>query len=162
MWANCCNNCEFCLRAEREPYSFLKQLRSIKSIRENMRYIDWENEFSYGVSLLGGELYYIKNPFVKSAFLDLIQDVIDLVLKKSKNPNCKYSSVTNGLYDPKFLFQVIDMIKDQVGMDKVDINFSYDLKHRYKNEKDRLLVLDNINRFHDRYDYGVGIQMIMT
>ena len=44
----------------------------------------------------------------------------------------------------------------------VDINFSYDLKYRYKNENDARHVLKLINEFHERYDYGVGVQMILT
>jgi hypothetical protein len=36
------------------------------------------------------------------------------------------------------------------------------LKYRFKNEEDRLLVLKNINDFHNRYDYRVGVQMILT
>ena len=39
----------------------------------------------------------------------------------------------------------------------VDINFSYDLKYRYKNENDARHVLKLINEFHERYDYGVGV-----
>ena len=41
-------------------------------------------------------------------------------------------------------------------------NFSYDLKYRFKSEEDRLKVLKNINDFHKRYNYNVGVQMIMT
>ena len=33
---------------------------------------------------------------------------------------------------------------------------------RFKNEKDRLQCLSNINAFHKRYDYCVGVQMILT
>jgi len=53
--------------------------------------------------------------------------------------------VTNGLYDPKFLYRVIDKIKDAVGIGMVDLNFSYDLKHRFDSEEKRLLCLKNIN-----------------
>lgn len=44
----------------------------------------------------------------------------------------------------------------------MDLNFSYDLKHRFKNDEDRLKVLKNINDFHNRYNYSVGVQMILT
>ena len=47
-------------------------------------------------------------------------------------------------------------------INKVDLNFSYDLKYRYKNENDRILALNNIKKFHDRYNYSVGVQMILT
>ena len=87
----------------------------------------------------------------------LIDDIIEKVLKVSPNPECKFSSVTNGIYDPAFLFKVIDKINEVVGMSKVDLNFSYDLKYRYKSEADRLQVLKNIKLFHERYDYLVGV-----
>ena len=44
----------------------------------------------------------------------------------------------------------------------MDLNFSYDMKYRYKNEERRKLVLKNINDFHQRYNYKVGVQMILT
>lgn len=162
VWANCCNSCQFCLRLERDAYSYEKQLQSIRFIRNNINYIDWKDEFSYGISLLGGELYYITDKKLQDEFLLLIDDIIEKVLKVSPNPECKFSSVTNGLYEPTFLFKVVDKIKSAVGMSKVDLNFSYDLKYRYRTEEDRLKVLDNIRLFHERYDYLVGVQMILT
>lgn len=162
VWANCCNACDFCLRLERDAYTYERQLQSIKFIRNNINYIDWKDQFSYGISLLGGELYYITDNKLQSEFLLLIDDIIEKILKVSKNPECKYSSVTNGLYNPKFLFQVIDKIKDSVGLSKVDLNFSYDLKYRYKSIEDQELVKSNIKKFHERYNYCVGVQMILT
>ena len=162
VWANCCNSCDFCLRKERETYSLKKQFDSIAFIRKNIDYIDWKNEYSYGISLLGGELYYIQDAALQQQFMKLIDDIIDKILLVSPNPMCRYSSVTNGLYQPDFLFHVIDRIKERVGMEKVDLNFSYDLKYRYRSEDDRKLVLKNIKEFHDRYNYIVGVQMILT
>ena len=162
VWPNCCNECKFCLRKERIPYSKEKQIFWLQAIKENINYIDWKDKFSYGISLLGGELYFIKDPDIQKEFLDLIDVIIEKILKVSKNPNVKYSTVTNGLYDPAFLYQVIDKIVSEVGIQAVDVNFSYDLKYRFKNEEDRLKVLKNINDFHDRYNYHVGVQMILT
>lgn len=162
VWPDCCNSCDFCLREQRIPYKKAKQLAWLKRIKENINYIDWENKFSYGISLLGGELYYITDVELQAAFLELIDVIIEKILKISKNPNCKYSTVTNGLYEPTFLFKCIDKIVKAVGIEKVDVNFSYDLKYRFKTEHDRLLVLNNINSFHERYKYRVGVQMILT
>lgn len=162
VWANCCNNCDFCLREERIPYSKEKQLLWLDRIKENIGMIDWKNKFSYGISLLGGELYFITDKDVQNSFLDLIDVIIEKVLKVSENPDCRYSTVTNGLYDPTFLYKVIDKIVDAVGIDKVDLNFSYDLKYRFHSEEHRLLCLKNINDFHKRYNYSVGVQMILT
>lgn len=162
VWPNCCNDCAFCLREQRIPYTYEKQLVWLNAIKQNIKLLDWENKFSYGISLLGGELYYITDKKLQDSFLDLIDVVIEYILKVSKNPFCKYSSVTNGLYDPTFLYKVIDKIVDAVGIEKVDLNFSYDLKYRFKTEQQHKIVLDNINNFHKRYNYTVGVQMILT
>lgn len=162
LWPNCCNNCDFCLRLNRTFYTKEQQLFWIDRIKQNIKTIDWKNDFPYGISILGGEIYYITDSELQTAFLDLIDTIIEYVLLPSDNPDCKYSSVTNGIYNPDFLFKVCDKIKAACGKDAFDINFSYDLKHRYKNEHDRLLTIENINKFHERYDYQVGVQMIMT
>lgn len=162
VWPNCCNNCAFCLREERRPYSKEEQLLWLDRIKKNITLIDWENQFSFGISLLGGELYFITDKDLQESFLELIDVIIEKVLKVSKNPSCKYSTVTNGLYNPEFLYKVIDKIVNSVGIQYVDVNFSFDLKYRFKNEEDKQLVLKNINDFHNRYDYCVGVQMILT
>ena len=162
IWSNCCNNCDFCLRKERIPYSREKQLLTLRRTRKNLDFVDWKDKFSDGISLLGGELYYIEDKELQDEFMLLIDDIIEKVLKVSPNPNVKYSTVTNGIYNPEFLYRVIDRIIDKVGIQAVDLNFSYDMKYRYKNEERRKLVLKNINDFHQRYNYIVGVQMILT
>ena len=162
IWPNCCNNCKFCLRKQRINYTKEQQLFWIKLIKENISYIDWKDKFSYGISILGGEVYFIRDKDVQEAYLDLIDTIIEKILKVSKNSDVKYSTVTNGIYNPEFLYKVIDKIVSAVGIKAVDVNFSYDLKYRFKNEEDRKLVLKNINEFHKRYDYNVGVQMILT
>lgn len=162
IWSNCCNNCDFCLRKERIPYSREKQLLTLRRTRKNLDFVDWKDKFSDGISLLGGELYYIEDKELQDEFMLLIDDIIEKVLKVSPNPNVKYSTVTNGIYNPEFLYRVIDRIIDKVGIQAVDLNFSYDMKYRYKNEERRKLVLKNINDFHQRYNYKVGVQMILT
>lgn len=162
IWSNCCNNCDFCLRKERIPYSREKQLLTLRRTRKNLDFVDWKDKFSDGISLLGGELYYIEDKELQDEFMLLIDDIIEKVLKVSPNPNVKYSTVTNGIYNPEFLYRVIDRIVDKVGIQTVDLNFSYDMKYRYKNDERRKLVLKNINDFHQRYNYKVGVQMILT
>ena len=164
VWPNCCNNCDFCLRENRQPVNAKEQIRILQFIRKNIRHIDWKDKFSAGISLLGGELYYIKDKTIQDEFLMLIDDIISLVLLPNKENGIvsRYSTVTNGLYEPTFLYNVIDRIVDAVGIESVDINFSYDLKYRYASQQDEQLVLENINNFHSRYNYKVGIQMILT
>lgn len=162
VWPNCCNSCKFCLREERIPYSKKEQLEKLERLKENIKHIDWKDEFSFGISLLGGELYYITDTELQESFLELIDVIIEYILKVSKNPSCKYSTVTNGLYDPTFLYKVVDKIINAVGIDRLDLNFSYDLKYRFKSKEDADLVLKNINEFHRKYNYYVNVQMILT
>lgn len=161
VWPNCTNNCDFCLRLERKPCTKAEKLFWLDKIKKNIDQIDWKNRYSKGISLLGGELYYIRDIEVQESFLELIDIIIDKILLPC-GKGCKYSTVTNGIYKPTFLYKVIDKIVDKAGIEYVDINFSYDLKYRYKTEKSRLLAYNNINDFHKRYNYAVGVQMILT
>ena len=162
IWPNCCNACKFCLREERIPYTKQAQLLKLERAKENIKHLDWKDKFSFGISLLGGELYYITDKELQDSFMELIDIIIEYILKVSKNPGCKYSTVTNGLYDPAFLYRVVDRIVSEVGIEKVDMNFSYDLKYRFKSKEDSELVLKNIQAFHNRYNYTVNVQMILT
>ena len=162
VWPNCCNNCDFCLRLNRVPYTKDQQIMWLKNISNNIDHIDWQNEYSYGISLLGGELYYVTDLDIQNEFLKLIDKIIQKILKPSKNKYCKYSTVTNGLYDPKFLYKVVDKIVEATSIERVDLNFSFDFKYRFKSIDDQKLVLHNINEFHDKYNYVVGVQMILT
>ena len=162
VWSNCCNQCDFCLRRERIPYSKEKQLKRLDRIKHNLDYIDWQNKYSDGISLLGGELYYIQDEELQTSFLELIDLIIEKVLLVSPNPNVRYSTVTNGLYDPAFLIKVLDKIQEKVGIQHVDLNFSVDLKYRYHEEGQLERVIDNINLIHNTYQYKIGIQMILT
>lgn len=160
VWPNCPNSCDFCLLKEKNFYTKDKQLYWLHAIEENVKTIDW-NQFPYGISLLGGELYYVKDEDVKIALLSLIDTIIDYVLLDSLK-QARFSTVTNGLYEPSFLFQILDRIVNKRDITRLDINFSYDLKYRYKNETARVLVLKNIQKVCKRYNYKVGVQMILT
>ena len=162
IWSNCTNRCEFCLIKDENYLSKYEMLNELNNVIKNIDYVDWEDKYSHGISLLGGEIYCIPLKDVQDKFLELIDKIIEKILKVSKNPECRYSSVTNGIYDPTFLYQVIDKIKDSVGLGKVDINFSYDLKYRFKDIESQELAKKNIMDFHKRYDYSLGIQMILT
>ena len=161
-WSNCCNQCDFCLRKERQYYSKKKQLSRLERIKNNLDYIDWKNKYSDGISILGGELYFITDKDLQDSFLELIDLIIEKVLKVSPNPNVKYSTVTNGLYNPEFLCKVIDKVVSGPGIKAFDLNFSYDLKYRYHEEGQAEQVINNVNLIHNKYNYKVGIQMILT
>lgn len=162
IWSNCSNKCDFCL-IEKHYYRTPEQMVSyLQELIDNIKIQDWANKFSDGISLLGGELYFITDKAVQDKFMELIDVIIEYVLKVSKNPNCKYSTVTNGIYEPSFLYRVIDRIIEKAGIQYVDVNFSYDLKYRFHSEEARKQCLQNIIDFHKRYDYRIGVQMILT
>ena len=168
MFNNCNGSCKFCLIKDDRFYTMEEIYAEIERTKRNIEFIatqpdSWTTKFSDGISLLGGELYYIRDERYKEMFLDLIDTVIEKVLKASPNPNVRFSTVTNGYYDPDWLlFPVIDKIKDAVGIEHVDVNFSYDLQYRFKTDEHEKRVRDTINAFHDRYGYRTGIQMILT
>lgn len=166
VWHNCNNKCQFCLIDNKTFLPRKLQLESIANIKENLNHVDWINEFNRGVSLLGGELYYTDDKEIQNALLDLIDDIIEKVLKPNHakgNYYCKYSTVTNGLYDPTFLFKCVEKIVSSVGLVGLDINFSYDIKYRYKTKEQEQLVLNNIKLFQEKYpEYILGVQSICT
>lgn len=159
---NCTGSCDFCLRLDRRDRSLQQIITHIRNIRDNLNYVDWTGKFSHGISLLGGEIYGYRNRIYEDEFMLLIEDIIEKVLKVSKNPRCRYSTVTNGMYEPSFLYRVCDRIVEACTSKVLDVNFSYDLKYRYKTEALREMALRNITGFRDRYNYGVGVQMILT
>lgn len=162
IWSNCSNKCDFCL-IEKHYYRTPDQMvHYLQEVIDNIKIQDWKNKFSDGISLLGGELYFITDKTVQDKFMELIDVIIEYVLKVSRNPNCKYSTVTNGIYEPSFLYRVIDRIIEKVGIQYIDVNFSYDLKYRFHSEEARKLCLQNIIDFHKRYNYRIGVQMILT
>lgn len=161
VWPNCNNNCKFCLRKDRSIYSLQQQIDSLHAIVDNIKTIDWKNEYPYGISLLGGEIYNITDIHLQKEFLALEDIIISNILKDSIE-HCRFSSVTNGIYNPDFLYRVIDKLISTVGLKKLDLNFSFDLKYRYKNEHDKNIVLKNVNAIHQKYGYIVGLQMILT
>ena len=164
----CCNKCDFCTIKENHLNQIDDILIEIERAKENIKYIahskeNWSNKYADGISLLGGEIFFVKDERYKQAILELVDVIIEYILKPSTNPNCRFSTVTNGMYDPEWLlFPVIDKIADAVGVKMVDVNFSYDFKYRFHTEESRNLCEDCINAFHNRYDYRCGIQMIVT
>lgn len=164
LWNNCSNQCDFCLIYRKRILNKNEMIQRIDQIIENVDYVGerWKTQFSDGISLLGGELYFITDLDVQNRFMKLVDHIIDKILLPNKDKICKYSTVTNGIYQPDFLFRVIDRIVERAGIQFVDVNFSYDLKYRFHCEKSRLLCLENMRRFSERYNYRIGAQMVVT
>ena len=166
LWPDCSNSCDFCLLEHHGKITSKEdKLLQLTDIAENIKTIDWKNKFSDGISLLGGELYHLTDKDLQQKFLELIDVIIEYVLipnKENGNFKCRYSTVTNGIYNPEFLFTVLDKISEAVGIHFIDLNFSYDLKYRFHSEASRLLCLENINKVIKKYNYELGVQMILT
>lgn len=168
LFNNCNGSCKFCLLKDEYFFTMEEIYDEIDKTIQNIHFIstqpeNWTNKFADGISILGGELFYMTDAKYKAKMMELFNTVIDEVLLKSPNPNVKFSTVTNGYYDPdNLLFPVIDLFKERVGLGHVDVNFSYDLLYRFKDEKHEKRVRDTINAFHDRYGYIAGVQMILT
>lgn len=166
--SKCNGACKFCLIEDRTVLSMDEIYNELTRLKDNIKFIagqeeNWTNVYSDGISLLGGELYFLKDEKYKQLFLEVIDTIIEYVLIPSPNREVRYSTVTNGYYDPNWmLYPVVDKIRDAVGMTHVDVNFSFDLDYRFANEKHKNDVLSTINGFHERYNHCVCVQMILT
>lgn len=158
---NCTNSCKFCLCRDKRVLSTEDIVKRVEDIADNLKYIDWKGKFCKGISLLGGEVYGYRDPVYEEKYLFLVKNICNNVLKIA-GPGSKYSTVTNGIYKPDFLFRCADLIVSECGIEYLDVNFSYDLKYRYSSEEARKQALRNINAFSKRYNYKVGVQMILT
>ena len=163
IWPNCCNACDFCLNLREQFYNKEKQIQMIRNVRDNIDCVDWEGRFFHGISLLGGELYFIQDPDLQEEFLKLIDDIIEKIILKVRKKTCVYSTVTNGLYNPEFLFKVLDKFAEKQLLEYVDLSFSYDLKHRFHTEERKQLCESNIRATVAKYpELHVNVQMILT
>lgn len=161
LWSNCTNQCDFCLLKDREYKSEAERLNMISAIRENIRHLDWKVQFSNGISLLGGEIYYTESSKIKAAFLSLIEDVIKIIILP--NPEAVYSTVTNGIYDSSILLEpTLDLFVKYGVLEQVDINFSYDLKYRFHNEFSLCQMIKNTNLVYDKYKLIPTVQTCLT
>ena len=159
-WPNCQNGCKFCLRKERDNWDKDKQIARLEELIKNVDYIDW-SQYTGGVSILGGEVFFVEDCDVKDKFLEFINKLIDKVIIPFKTT--RISTVTNGIYDPNnLLFPTFDLVQKRVGIQRADLNVSYDIKYRFSTEERRLRCIQTINELHDRYNYCVGVQTILT
>ena len=135
LWNNCSNQCDFCLIYRKRILTNEQMIERIDQIIDNINYVGdrWTTQFSDGISLLGGEVYFVTDLKVQDKLMQLIDHIIDRILLPNKRLGhiCKYSTVTNGIYKPDLLFKIVDRIVEKVGIAFVDVNFSYDLKYRF-------------------------------
>ena len=70
LWNNCSNQCDFCLIYRKRILNKEEMIQRIDQIIENIDYVGerWKTQFSDGISLLGGELYFITDSDVQNKF----------------------------------------------------------------------------------------------
>lgn len=161
LWPNCTNKCDFCLLDDHQYKTEDERLHILDIIKQNIVSVDWQNKFSAGISLLGGEIFYTESEKVKESFLDLINLIVDFILLKNNAKS--FSVVSNGIYDPEvLLIPVLDLLQDKNVLSKLNLNFSYDIKYRFHTEESRKKCISNINLVHDKYGIHPYVQTCLT
>lgn len=161
LWPNCTNNCDFCLLSDRIYKSEQERLYMLDAVKENFKYIDWKDKFSNGISLLGGEIFYTDSEKVKESFLDLIRLIIDYIFVQSKES--VLSIVSNGIYDSKILLEpTLDIFKEKQALNRMVLNFSWDIKGRFHSEESLQFMIRNTNLVYDKYGIIPCVQTCLT
>lgn len=161
VWPNCNNNCKFCLRLQRDTWTKEKMIARLEEIKENIKIVDWKNKYKDGISIMGGEMFFITDMELKEKFLEFIKFIVENIIIPV--PTTRLSFVTNGIYNPQnLLFLVLDYLKDTVGIHRVDINVSFDIKYRFDTKERENMCINTINAIRNRYNYVVGVQTILT
>ena len=76
VWPNCNNNCKFCLRLQRDVWTKEKMIARLEEIKENIKIVDWENKYKDGISIMGGEMFFITDRELKEKFLEFIKFIV--------------------------------------------------------------------------------------
>ena len=161
LWPNCTNQCDFCLLEDRLYKSEEERLRVLAAIKENIRVVDWKGKFSDGISLLGGEIFYTDSEKVKESFLDLINQIVDYIFSQSNSSII--SVVSNGIYDSNVLLKpTLDLLKSRNVIDRINLNFSWDIKGRFHNEESLQSMIRNTNFVYDEYEIVPCVQTCLT
>lgn len=161
LWPNCTNRCDFCLLEDRVYKSEDARLRVLAAVKENIKTIDWKDKFSNGISLLGGEIFYTDSEKVKTSFLDLINQIVDDIFTKSNV--AMISVVSNGIYDSDVLLRpTLDLLKKRNVIDRINLNFSWDIKGRFHSEESLQSMIKNTNLVYDEYGITPLVQTCLT
>jgi hypothetical protein len=138
-----------------------ERLRVLAAIKENIRVVDWKDKFSDGISLLGGEIFYTDSEKVKESFLDLINQIVDNIFSQSNGSII--SVVSNGIYDSNILLKpTLDLLKSRNVIDRINLNFSWDIKGRFHSEESLQSMIRNTNFVYDEYEIVPCVQTCLT
>ena len=162
LWTNCNNACKFCIRGDKsDAYSKTEDmLVSIQKAKSNILSQDWSS-YKGGISIIGGELYYVEDRKLQLALLDLMHTATDVILKK--NDSTCIVLITNLIYDDSFLKEVLHQFEKEGVLNQVHLHTSFDLKYRYKDNADKQLMLSNLEDLSKEFStLNLTTQTILT
>ena len=146
VWDNCNNNCQFCWQREK-PRLYNHNMRS--SILNDVIEFIKSDRFVKGSHILvcGGEIFDKPTDFqILSTFFSVIiqfmkQGIIDLLYI---NTNLIYINI-NGVYD------LLEQLKEAGLIERIRFTTSYDIEGRFKSERDRSIMLTNLETIGQKY-----------
>ena len=146
VWDNCNNNCQFCWQREK-PRLYNHNMRS--SILNDVIEFIKSDKFVKGSHILvcGGEIFDKPTDFqILSTFFSVIiqfmkQGIIDLLYI---NTNLIYINI-NGVYD------LLEQLKEAGLIERIRFTTSYDIEGRFKSERDRSIMLTNLETIGQKY-----------
>lgn len=158
LWDNCSNNCDFCIQRQ-NPRIFDIQQRE-KILNETLVFLNSEKfQKNSHVLICGGEIFdNIKNLNILINFFKKIIDlmnnnIIDLLYI---NTNLIYENMS-------ILFNFLDLIKNNNLFNRLKFTTSFDLQGRFKNQKSKELMLNNLKKLKDIYiDINIVTNIILT
>ena len=162
LWTNCNNACKFCIRGDKsDAYSKTEDmLASIQKAKSNILSQDWSS-YKGGISIIGGELYYVEDRKLQLALLDLMHTATDVILKK--NDSTCIVLITNLIYNDSFLKEVLHQFEKEGVLNQVHLHTSFDLKYRYKDNADKQLMLSNLEDLSKEFStLNLTTQTILT
>jgi len=146
VWDNCNNNCQFCWQREK-PRLYDHTTRGL-ILEEVIKFIQ-SDKFIKGSHILvcGGEIFDKPSDFsiLSNFFSTIIQfmkkDIIELLYI---NTNLIYLNI-NGVYD------LLEQLKEANLIDRIRFTTSYDIEGRFKSERDRSIMLTNLETIGQKY-----------
>lgn len=158
VWDNCNNNCQFCWQREK-PRLYNKMERGM-ILQQVLEFIK-SDRFEKGSHILicGGEVFDKPSDFedldifFSTIVLFMKADIVDLLYI---NTNLIYVNI-NGLYN------LLEMLKEAGLTHRIRFTTSYDLQGRFKSERDRTLMLTNLETITQHYpDMYTVVNTILT
>lgn len=158
LWDNCSNNCKFCWQRENPRiYDHLKRVEILTEVENFIK----SDKFEKGSHILvcGGEVFdkpsdfSALNSFFSNRVQDMLNGVVDLLYI---NTNLIYTNI-KGVYDMLTQLQQAGLIS------KVRFTTSYDIEGRFKNERDRTLMLTNLKTLKQKFpNLPIVVNTILT